>query len=213
LEVTVPDRGCDGERDALVTRLALLLGDQLVDAGATVATGYVLNLQRAAGSLLNLLEASGWGDIKAATEALDFRVELQADALHRLGHDRDGEIMPLARHRAVVAQLQALRARDEVEAGRIRQAYDVLSHEVEQTLGKALHYPAYGPDWFDDGQPDGSVCVGDHVPESLACEAAETIERLRGLLSQACDEIDDQRDTPSEVAAALRQQGGIATHG
>lgn len=56
----------------------------------------------------------------------------------------------------------------------------VQGHEIEQTLGKALGYP-----WFKDDQKNfpGSteadgVCVGDHVPESLAAEAATRIRSL-----------------------------------
>jgi hypothetical protein len=51
-------------------------------------------------------------------------------------------------------------------------------NEIEQILGKALGYPAYGPEMFEDGNPDGTVCVGDHVPVTLAMEAAQRIAKL-----------------------------------
>jgi hypothetical protein len=52
-------------------------------------------------------------------------------------------------------------------------------HEVEQTLGKALGYPWYkdDPDNFPDATEADGVCVGEHVPESIALEAANTIAR------------------------------------
>lgn len=65
------------------------------------------------------------------------------------------------------------------EVERLRHAAATTAHDVEQTLGRALRYPPYGPDMFPDGVPNGDVCVGDHVPESLADEAADLIERLR----------------------------------
>ena len=51
-------------------------------------------------------------------------------------------------------------------------------HEVEQTLGKALGYP-----WFKDDQKNfpgatkrDGVCVGEHVPETIAQEAAKRLK-------------------------------------
>lgn len=67
------------------------------------------------------------------------------------------------------------------ELERLRDAFTARDTGIQQTLGKALGYP-----WFKDDQKNfpGStqehgVCVGDHVAESLADEAAETIGRLR----------------------------------
>lgn len=67
------------------------------------------------------------------------------------------------------------------ELERLRDAFTTRDAGIQQTLGKALGYP-----WFKDDQKNfpGStvehgVCVGDHVAESLADEAAETIGRLR----------------------------------
>jgi len=60
-------------------------------------------------------------------------------------------------------------------------------NEVEQILGKALSYPelyealdiekgmiACGPD-YPNAKPTGTICVGDHVPATLAQEAANRI--------------------------------------
>jgi hypothetical protein len=65
----------------------------------------------------------------------------------------------------------------EAEVARLRDALARQNHEIEQTLGKALGYPPLYPDVspVDDGQ----VCVGDHVAETLALEAADRITRLR----------------------------------
>lgn len=62
----------------------------------------------------------------------------------------------------------------ELEYASLKQSY-----EIEQILGKALGYPKYkdDPKNFPDATDD-SVCVGDHVPESLALEAACRIEAL-----------------------------------
>lgn len=67
------------------------------------------------------------------------------------------------------------------ELERLRDAFTARDAGIQQTLGKALGYP-----WFKDDQKNfpGStqehgVCVGDHVAESLADEAAEMIGRLR----------------------------------
>ena len=73
----------------------------------------------------------------------------------------------------------ALSLLDENE--RLRTAYYKDVDEVRQILGKALGYP-----WFKDDQKNfpGStegdgVCVGEHVPATLAEEAVEEIVRLR----------------------------------
>lgn len=75
------------------------------------------------------------------------------------------------------AEVEALRA----EVKRMKAAASTINEEVCQTLGKVLGYP-----WFKDdlGNFPGSteahgVCVGDHVAESIAAEAAERIEALR----------------------------------
>ena len=71
------------------------------------------------------------------------------------------------------------RLRAEVE--KLKAAYSATQHDIQQTLGKALRYP-----WFKDDQKNfphateaDGVCVGDHVAESLADEAAAKITALR----------------------------------
>jgi hypothetical protein len=64
--------------------------------------------------------------------------------------------------------------------------------EIEQILGKALGYPEYYPDISDVN--DGSVCVGEHVPASLAEEAATKIRSLTGDVDQLKAAIRHHRD-------------------
>jgi predicted DNA-binding protein (MmcQ/YjbR family) len=60
-------------------------------------------------------------------------------------------------------------------------AYRQMIIEVEQVLGRALGYPLYADDQknFPGTTEADGVCVGDHVPASLADEAAREIARLR----------------------------------
>lgn len=66
---------------------------------------------------------------------------------------------------------------DELEAMRTQiAAVKQCFHEIEQVLGKALGYPPAYPD--ASRTDDGVVCIGDHVPETLAIEAAWKIAEL-----------------------------------
>lgn len=55
-------------------------------------------------------------------------------------------------------------------------------HEVEQALGKALGYPELYPDVSDID--DGTICVGEHTPGTIAAEAASRIMKLRSQLPE-----------------------------
>ncbi len=68
---------------------------------------------------------------------------------------------------------------DEIE--RLKRACSMMNDEVSQTLGRALRYPRFCDDQknFPGSTDADGVCVGDHVAESLAAEAAKEIERLR----------------------------------
>lgn len=61
------------------------------------------------------------------------------------------------------------------ELARYKDAYGKLSYAVEQTLGRVLGYPEYAADM---GAPEGDVCTGEHVPETLVAEAAGKIREL-----------------------------------
>lgn len=69
----------------------------------------------------------------------------------------------------------------EEEIERLRKTCSKLNDDVCQTLGKVLGYP-----WFKDDQKnfpgateEDGVCVGDHVAESLAEEAAKKLKELQ----------------------------------
>lgn len=71
------------------------------------------------------------------------------------------------------ATLQARNA--ELKAALVNQ-----NHDVCQTLGKALRYPWFkdDPANFPDATEADGVCTADHVPETLAAEAAKRIAEL-----------------------------------
>jgi hypothetical protein len=59
------------------------------------------------------------------------------------------------------------------ENRRLRKACINQSHEIEQTLGRALGYPRYADDQENfPGATGDDVCVGEHVAETLAIEIA-----------------------------------------
>ena len=69
---------------------------------------------------------------------------------------------------------------DHAELARLKAAMSKSNDEICQSLGKALGYP-----WFKDDQrnfpgatEENGVCVGDHVAESIADEAASRISAL-----------------------------------
>lgn len=81
------------------------------------------------------------------------------------------------------------------ENKRLGDAYYKTAHEVEQTLGKALGYSPLYPEvsQVDDGQ----VCVGEHIPQTIAEAAAREIERLRKTIERY-EEIINSPDTTLE---------------
>lgn len=130
---------------------------------------------------------------------------------------------------AELATLRADLASHLAECERLRNACAKSNDEIGQVLAKALGYH-----WFKDDQKnfpgateENGVCIGDHVAESLADEAAKglvardkEIERLREALKAATDMIDNCADVPrnadslpmmvlSAVRAALKEP----THG
>ena len=129
---------------------------------------------------------------ETALSAIETRIAAMRDA-------RDNALAYLAS-----AEIVALQAPDLVaEIRRLRAAL----REIEQVLGKALGYPLYGPEMFPDGVPDGSVCVGDHVPESLADEAAARI----GALTRERDEARaENKRLRAELAMVREVAAGLA---
>ncbi len=71
-----------------------------------------------------------------------------------------------------------------------------ISYEVEQVLGKALGYP-----WFKDDQKNfpgateaDGVCIGEHVAESLADEAATKVTTLQGEVEALRAKVKETED-------------------
>ena len=75
------------------------------------------------------------------------------------------------------AELAALRR----ENARLRDAVSKQNDEIEQTLGKALGYPWYKDDQknFPGATEANGVCVGEHVAETLAAEAANRLKSCK----------------------------------
>lgn len=65
------------------------------------------------------------------------------------------------------------------------------NHEIEQTLGKALGYPWFkdSPEIFPEAIEEDGVCVGDHVAESLAVEAANRIKSYEEKINKVTDNL------------------------
>lgn len=60
----------------------------------------------------------------------------------------------------------------------IKQLFDKQNHEICQILGKALGYPKYADDSLSVAIDD-DVCVGEHVAETIAMEAAKKLAKLQ----------------------------------
>ena len=71
------------------------------------------------------------------------------------------------------------------------------SFEIEQILGRALGYPRYADDQknFPNSTDEDGVCVGEHVPETIAVEAANKILKLNADMQYIEDEIKRLRDS------------------
>ncbi|WP_433935214.1 hypothetical protein [Brevundimonas diminuta] len=86
---------------------------------------------------------------------------------------------------------------DHAELARLKAAMSKSNDEICQSLGKALGYP-----WFKDDQRNfpgategNGVCVGDHVAESIADEAASRISAILAENAALRAERDEWRDT------------------
>ena len=76
---------------------------------------------------------------------------------------------------------------------------------VEQHLGKALVFPWYKDDQknFPGATSEHGVCVGDHVPETLAISASRRITELEALIADIA-----KQKTTSELVN-VEDQGDI----
>ncbi len=84
---------------------------------------------------------------------------------------------------------------DHAELARLKAAMSKSNDEICQSLGKALGYP-----WFKDDQRNfpgategNGVCVGDHVAESIADEAASRISALLAEITALRAESENAR--------------------
>lgn len=69
------------------------------------------------------------------------------------------------------------------ECQQLRADWIKSDFEIEQILGAALGYPRYCDDQtnFPRATEADGVCTGDHVPVTLAVEAAEKIKALTSV--------------------------------
>lgn len=116
--------------------------------------------------------------------------------------------------------ITALRA----EVEKLKAAYSITQHDIQQTLGRALNYPWFKDDLtnFPNATEADGVCVGDHVAESLADEAAAKIielcakvERLEGALKEigsitVCSGGDIHGISPTAWRAAFDHAHAVA---
>lgn len=127
---------------------------------------------------------------------------------------RDGEryeclhcYKPLTEETDVLREY-TLRMRAEKEVRRLTIACSRQQDEIQQILGKALHYPAYADDQTTfPGATGDDVCVGDHVAETLAAEIAERYEdekTRRQDMKKALERIADFTTNPYAYAFELR---------
>lgn len=115
-----------------------------------------------------------------------------------------------ARRKASVIKADAILAAlassgDHAELARLKAAMSKSNDEICQSLGKALGYP-----WFKDDQRNfpgategNGVCVGDHVAESIADEAASRISDLLAENAALRDECDGMVEEVSRSQARL----------
>lgn len=106
--------------------------------------------------------------------------------------DTEADAIAAWNRRAGDDEVETLRA----EVVRMKKAASTINEEVCQTLGKVLNYP-----WLMDDQTNfpgatevDGVCVGDHVAETLAAEAAERIDKLQAEASEWCQSVQLQQD-------------------
>jgi hypothetical protein len=94
----------------------------------------------------------------------------EAEELRETTHAQTGLIIDQGTH---IAELEA-------KVKELKNSIANESFDIEQSLGKALGYPWYkdDPKNFPDATEESGVCVGEHVPASIAAEAARRITEL-----------------------------------
>lgn len=108
-------------------------------------------------------EINNWGEINSVKALWNTRSDTQIQSL--------------------TAQLEEWEAKTE----KWKLAIAKENYEMDQILGKALSYPEAAEDIGGNG--DGSVCTGEHVPTTLAMEAANKIAFLKQALDSAAEAL------------------------
>lgn len=94
------------------------------------------------------------------------------------------------------------------EMKRQLKGYQQECYDVEQALGKALGYPWHKDDQrnFPGATEADGVCVGEHVPATIASEAAGRIAELEARIEdyQVSAHTDDERIATLEASVAVR---------
>ena len=98
------------------------------------------------------------------------------------------ELNELVRQRNAVIK-ERDEARAEVE--RLRRSFSECDNRIQQELGKSLGYPQYkdSQEHFPGATESNGVCVGDHVGETLAIEAASKIRELRAEVEKLKEQL------------------------
>lgn len=95
----------------------------------------------------------------------------------------------------------------ELEKERLRKAYSIVNDEICQTLGKVLGYPWFKDDLknFPDATEKNGVCVGEHVAETIAEEAAEHIKKNKSVLTSTVAQRDGYIIQRNELHAEVEE--------
>lgn len=117
-----------------------------------------------------------------------------------------------------MTEAQGLRARV-TELERIVNGHNTVRHEIEQVLGKALGYPFLDHRVCSDCVPgygctcnDPVVCIGEHVTESLADEAARRIRDLEAGRTAPLATATPEPAPAADVRAAALLVQRLAAH-
>ena len=113
-----------------------------------------------------------------ASEDCSLSIEVFDDGFCRIKNLRDGIVEHEGEGHMQTAMELASKISRVLFLGKCLSKQDV---EIQQTLGKVLGYPWFFHDQknFPGATEEDGVCVGDHVAESIAEEAAREIERLK----------------------------------
>jgi hypothetical protein len=154
--------------------------------------------------------------LQGGSQLLDRIKELEtqlasSDELFRAGRVQNNESGDeLIQEQIKVANLEA----ELTNAQRAVKGYQAECQEVEQALGQALGYPWYRDDEknFPNATDADGVCIGEHVPSSIALEAGRTITELKAkvktledtmITHEAYDNLQSRLDEALESQISL----------